>query len=562
MKNLFLYIVFVIFFPGKFVFPSNAKILLVNPSRTQSVLEKLNKPYNSYFEEWKKLLFRNGYEFDIVNDDEIDNELDERYSLLIAFDVLCVDYAAYDEIKYFFEIGGNLLINGEFGIMDRYGTQFENNLFGSILGFEYYKNDFRPGMNYLLSLKAKQPVTSGLEFGYVTNFNDNFIPLTIHSGKNDIENFGYWQTNLEIFQGYNPFSKYPGIIKGKINNGKFYWFGFQSFDPLNSSNNIKNLERLYLNALKDLLSEPVVTISPWPDAKNSAVALQLNNFEDELVTYFKKNKIDFDLVVTPFSESKLKLNSYKNLTLDMSEKFLSSDNFKTTITSYNNYFESSFGEKLSTVFLNTTLLSPGNVKALADEGFDALYCECKSLLNENYYSLVEGSLILTPLKIDAALTVKEFSLEDCNEFIHFTKNLFAKIDEEGLYFNLSIPRSAFKNCDYKTEILRAISYFNQNNSWITSSKEIFGRLNDHRNLHVSVDKLNSSKYSFAIKNSGEKSMDDVTIVSNEILNFYSITDNRLIKRDFIDTSGKRIIVVKSIKRGESIELVFENSGNY
>ncbi|MDD3559718.1 MAG: hypothetical protein PHW27_14220, partial [Melioribacteraceae bacterium] len=78
MKNLYLYIVFVIFFPGKFVFPSNAKILLVNPSRTQSVLEKLNKPYNSYFEEWKKLLFRNGYEFDIVNDDEIDNELDER----------------------------------------------------------------------------------------------------------------------------------------------------------------------------------------------------------------------------------------------------------------------------------------------------------------------------------------------------------------------------------------------------------------------------------------------------------------------------------------------------
>ncbi len=562
MKKFFLYIVLVILFSGNFIFPSDTKILLVNPTTTKSVFDNLNTPYKSYFEEWKDLLFRNGYEFEVINDDEIDNELDERYSLLIAFDVLCVDNSAFDEIKYFFEKGGNLLINGEFGRMDRYGIPFTNNLFNSIFGFEYYKNDFRPGMNYLLSLKAKQPVNSGLEFGYVTNFNDNFIPLTIRSEKNDIENLGNWQTNLEVFQGYNPYSKYPGFIKGKINHGKFYWFGFQSFDPLNSSNNNKNLEKLYLNALKDLLAKSVVSISPWPDAKNSAVALQLNNFEEELVNYFTNNKIDFDLVVTPFSDSNMNLKNHRNLTLDISEKFFSADKFKTTIAAYKNYFESSFGSNPSTVFLNTTLLNPGNIKILADEGFEAMYCECKSLLNENYYSLVDGSMILTPLVIDASVTVKEFSLDDCDEFMIFAKNLFTKIDEEGLYFNLSIPRSTFKNCDYKTEILRAISYFNQNNSWITSSQEIFGRLNAHRNMYVSEKKHNSSKYTLVIKNYGDKTVDDVTLVSNKVLNFFTISNLSQIKRDFIDAFGNRIIVIKSVKKGESLELVFENSGNY
>lgn len=562
MKKFFLYIIILIIFSGELIYSSNAKILLVNPAATESVFKKINKPFQSYFEEWKNLLFRSGYEFDITKDTDIASNLDENHSVIIAFDVVCLNKSAFKEIEKFILKGGNIILNGEFGCFDLSGLPQEEELFQSIFKFKYYKNDFRPGMKYLFSVKGKSPLSSGLEFGHMTNFNNNFIPLTIFSSEINLEEIAYWQTNIEIFQGFNPFSKFPGIIKGKIEQGNFYWFGFQTYNPLQSSNNAQNLGKIYLNALKDLMLEPVIKISPWPDSKNSAVSIQLESYDRDLISTFQKNNIDFDFIVTHFSDSKTGVKNFKNLSLDLSNKFINSEKFETTISSYNNFFESSFGKKINTVFLNSSLLNPGNVEILEDAGFEAIYCGCKNLLNENYKSIIEGSLVLTPLKIDESNLAKDFSLNDCSDSFPYVSNLYNKIVEESLYFNYSVSTNQFKICDYKTEILNAISYFNQNNSWITSSKEIFRRLSAYKDLKFSVIRQNHSRYVVTIRNIGKHSIDDLTLISNEALNFFSIKDNFKIKRDFIESSKQRIIVLKSIGIGDTIELIFEKSGNY
>ncbi len=230
------------------------KIALVYPELTKEILYKNDdsfKPTDS----WELFFMSSGYQYQMVNDNEI-GSIGDDVNVIVIPGMEAADDEIIGEIEQALQDKKGILITGNFAQFDGEGNKSSRDYSKHLLDFQIRQlNDSSDAVNH--SLDGNTPISVGLKPGQkilLSNKSSLFYASDLTGDYNSLGKY---------FAGNDEFS---GMIAYASSNGRLLWFGF-TFDQLIG----KNRNRVLFNSLNWLSSVPEAFINYWPSDFSSAV---------------------------------------------------------------------------------------------------------------------------------------------------------------------------------------------------------------------------------------------------------------------------------------------------
>ncbi len=235
------------------------KIALIYPSSTKDVLYKTNPSYNPT-EEWELFFLSQNYNYEVINDYDID-EIGSDINVLVIPSMEVVSDDMIDVLNQLLEEGKGILLTGNFADFDEQGKKRTGN-HNNLTDFEIAKfnKDEQLSVNHFLN--GNTPFSEGLKPGQKILL--SFKPLLYYARNisgNARPEGSYMLSEYEL----------PGIVSEEVTNGRLLWLGFNLSQIID-----KHRDLLISNSLKWLSSRPEVFINNWPGNSEFLVVLCKN----------------------------------------------------------------------------------------------------------------------------------------------------------------------------------------------------------------------------------------------------------------------------------------------
>ena len=463
------------------IFPDgkeDLKIALIYPSSTKDVLYKTNPSYNPT-EEWELFFLSQNYNYEVINDYDID-EIGSDINVLVIPSMEVVSDDMIDELNQLLEEGKGILLTGNFADYDEEGNKRTGN-HNNLPDFEITKFDKDEQLSVNHFLNGNTPFSEGLKSGQKILL--SFKPLL------------YYARNISGNarpEGSYMLSEYdfPGIVSEEVTNGRLLWFGFNLSQIID-----KHRDLLISNSLKWLSSRPEVFINNWPGNSEYSVVLYKNLETVNELDSIKNpeiNSLSVNYFVSP------------NLLEKYTDKLKALPDSNNIDILWDDFRFSQIDVNERTGWLENMRRQLSNITEQRYSGISS-YGQFKDfktleLLRESGYQF-----ILSSDYSDSFL----FDFDTTNNFFLFYRSANNKEIQQILKSESKTGGIFCVNEDSAGQ--NFYSWLSSQNCWIPTFSELIDWIEKTKDLNITIEKPESSNYEINIKNNNAASVSNAKI---------------------------------------------------
>ena len=415
---------------------------------------------------WEIFLMQEKISYNVIYDSDLESGIVGDFDILVLPNVNSISEDEINSIKEFLQNGNSVLCVGSRLSLDEKGNFIGNDNTNDLFGIrvkEYFKKELSLFQSWSLDPSFLENLNS-IEIQISTKYR----PLICYE-------FGLKASPLGLIkEGKNLNS---AIAYGQAEKGKFIWLGF-NFDDVSGGNlQEKDLRNFIKNAFNWLDKTPDIYIANFPDNKNSALVIALQNspnLKSDLIEKLLKDGREPYLLLSPeqtlAQAIKTKLND-DNLILDLSNLVYPSENIVQTFKDEILKSSNKFGIKFDKVIIPQMMINDMSVlREISEVGINYfLYHADNSALP----MIVSNKYFILPLKIysdEKTLAGTDFVLYNPKEVCEGNPeesflNIISKIDKaENWITDLKSLKSCWLN---KAEVNASIKLINQTFALIT-----------------------------------------------------------------------------------------------
>jgi hypothetical protein len=272
---------------------AQTRIAILYSGYTEKFSDKFSPKIIDQITLWELFLMQEKIPYSVINDQDLEAGITDDYDILILPSVNAISEKEKNSMKEFLNDGNSILSLGSKLTLDEKGMFYATNNLNDLFGIECeeFKGEelsIFHHINFIPSFNNQDSLTGSLLIS--TKFKPQISNILSNSST-----LGYVKINkYKIFQ--------TSMSYGKSNNGKFVWMGFNFDDVIGGKNDSQKFKKLILNSLKWLDKEPDLWIKNFPDSKNSATVIFIENnygLKPDLIDRLNKEGIEPYLLFSP-----------------------------------------------------------------------------------------------------------------------------------------------------------------------------------------------------------------------------------------------------------------------
>jgi hypothetical protein len=557
-----------------------AKIAVLYSDYTVEKLDSGIELLNDEVWEWEKFLQEIENEYEIIDDQVIENGDHFKYSLIVLPQVSYLSKLEAAQLKKYIKEGGSLFASGGKEIYLHDDSLKDVNLISEIFYLKFTAHTIESDSFYFMPhqisvFRGGTALTSGIPAGYKMNLSPIFSAKEIEIINNNV-------TQISFNQNYNGnLAQNLSSTYGFNEKGRFVWLGF-NFNSVKEQNDRLVFERLITNSINWLLQKPVVYVKDFPGAYNAA-AIIVPVLSDSIRNVYNILKIltDENIRVSFFINSEKSLENFP--VIANLEKFGEIDvfyyskpeNINENFSFYNILRNESTSEAVNDIkkakrILEQITENKCNGCIFYPEFPIQKASEIAQKAGFEYFltdSIITYSPKINFLSNESSFIIFEVSSNDfvISESESYTDELGSyknKIDSILDLQSLYVLKFRVENLSGIKQIIKLqeiIRYLKSKNFYITTASEFHEWLNKRMNLEVKAEKRGETRVYFQISNTGKSMVRQVAVdvdlneisgITNLYLNPEFVTQKKATVLN-INSKGLVSLLLEDINPGET-----------
>ncbi len=553
------------------------KIALLNSTYTRNLLPKGSTWLEDNLKTWMKFLENFEYKYEIVNDDFIETNGLQAYSILILPGSKALSDKQIIKIKKYLENGGTILATSGTASFSSDGKWRGWEFFSEVFGIKFSKEIKDEKLTKVHTLRGGLPLTAGIPAGFLLQVATWDIPIAAEVLDPRSIQLSYWY-DYKNEEGLvrEEIKKSAGIVYGNYGKGRFLWMGFEINSVVGAFDDHVFLERLLKNSLNWLSRNPISYVRDWPNDHNAAAIILpyfTNDFSSSafLTNLVKSKNIPMNFIV-PQDEFKNNLDKIKFLSqfgeiipavelgmpstqLDTVNSMFDYKSQLENLVDVDQQFRKISEHKIKGVYPLFSLFNNSTLEAIKEMNYDYLILDSMNgfSLPKTYFLKDKRITGIYKNNRDDFVVIKNYNLTDSlHQFYTYQEDIDRILFEGGIY--VFALHSGLQLTPMNNSVVNSvIDDLRKKNFWIASASEISNWNNLKSRIEVSSKKIGERRIRLTVFNSGNEPASGVEVDVDLSENVYDVS----IAPEII---GTKLPVFKKLNGGSLIRLTIENLG--
>lgn len=517
------------------------KIALLYPKNTLALPTENTTWLNDNFYRWELFLIQNKYNYEVIDDDDLEAGLPSKYGLLILPAVRSLNDEEISSIKEFMNDGNSVLSTWSMGVYGSEGKWKGWSELEQLFGLSFISEISQTEASRIHSIFGGTPLSSNIPPGFRLQVTTYDKPVEVKIISENTYPLGYWLNNEIPFEGKELPKRTTSAVYGNYGKGNFVWFGFEFSAVVAAKEHQKTANTLLNNVISWLTDNLITQIETWPGGSKSAAVLScdvefkfdfINNAldlleEEELPAQFYVLTESIDLP----SFERLKKNGDVGLHGDDHILFKWQD----YATQYNRLsdgigiIEKLMKKKPISFRPPETYYDDMTINVMEDLNVNVLssdFIEDRAVpqfINERNQIMIMPKTGFDDYDIFQRLKIVNIQDQSQRYILDFMRTY-----EEGGVYSLNFHTQMQCRNNFINALRKPIEEIKSRNVWITTHDKVFDWWRKKDKIKINSIRTDDKKYIIEIENKGEEEVDDL------VISFY--------KKDFDDLLKAQILL--------------------
>ncbi|NWF90815.1 MAG: polysaccharide deacetylase family protein [Ignavibacteriaceae bacterium] len=512
------------------------KIALLYPKNTIANSEPSSEMQLDNYYNWELFLIQNKFKFEVIEDEQIQNELSNEYSLIILPSAICLSDDAIISLKEFLDDGNSVLATMGTGYKNISGETIGWQTFEELFGVKFISRAPKQAASKIHTLFGNLPLSKNIPAGFRLQVITDDNPIEVKINSESSFPVGYWQNSEIPFEGRDNSELTTSIVYGNRGKGNFVWLGFEASSVIGTKTHQAVMNQFLVNSINWLTDELVVQVDTWPNGKQSAaviscdVEFQFANINYMLDMLEEENLLGNFYILTESIES----TSLKRLAKFGDIGLHGDDHNSFRYQDYDKQFKRFYRGSAE---LEKQIGIKPNAFRPPETYYDHVTLDALSAMKINILSsdFIEDRAV--PQFLDDypnILIIPKTGFDDYDVFqrlkltsVHDQAERyiadFLRTHEEGGLYSLNIHTQMQCLPNYVEALRKPILAFKSKDVWITTHSRTYEWWTKIKKLKLDQTKIENNRYLIEIYNTASESLENivVSIYKKDFSDFFS-----------------------------------------
>lgn len=509
---------------GNQIQSSDRKIALLYPSTTISLPTENASWLIDIFYQWELFLIQNKYNYEIIDQSDLESDLSGDFSLLILPAVKTLSENEIAVIQDYMSEGNSVLATMSLGVFSKNGDWRGWNTLEQLFGLTFHSEIKHGESSQMHSLLGGLHITKNIPAGFRLQVTTYDKPIEVKINSENTYPIGYWLNEDVPFEGIADNELKTSAVYGNYGLGNFVWLGFEMSAIVGAKLHREISSQFFRNIIEYLRGDLITQIETWPNGNQSAAVFScdvedkfnyinyaLDIIEEENVKgqfYILTNSVD-----EPSFERLLKFGDV-GLHGDEHSLFKWQD-YNTQlnrISSGLNYLKKNSGvlplafRPIETMYDNSTLeaMINSNLKILSSD-----FIEDRAI--PQFLPTHPEVFIIPKTGFDDYDIFWKLKIGDLDGQSSRYLLDFYKTHKEGGLYTLNYHTQLQCNKEFAEALRKPIQYIKSQNVWITTHNKVYEWWMQRNSLKLKATRVEDNRFLLEVENSGESNVEGVVI---------------------------------------------------
>lgn len=255
------------------IYAQKNKIALLYSEKTLSLPTENSAWLIENFYHWELFLIQNKFSYEVIKDGDLEDGLNDDFSLLILPVVKYLNNDALNSIKQFMRDGNSVLATMALGVYESDGKWKSWSNMEDLFGVRFISEIPQKEVSKVHTILGGNQFSTNIPAGFRLQLTTYDKPIEVKINSSTSYALGYFVNSDALFEGKQASDYTTSMVYGKYGKGNFVWLGFESSAVVGAKEHQSAANQLMVNVLNWLNNKLVVQLETWPGGKKSAAVI-------------------------------------------------------------------------------------------------------------------------------------------------------------------------------------------------------------------------------------------------------------------------------------------------